>query len=166
MGPPQELRRINPLGRVRAPLVARFRIQGTAHEFLFMMNHLYRSRDHFRHRQVQLINQWARHETTPIIAVGDYNFDWEVGNGDAGLDRNRDEGFDLLTADGVFSWVRPGQLVETEDSNFDSVLDFVFVSGNTWTWEAESRIIVRPGDFPDNNQTSDHRPVRADFTIR
>ena len=98
--------------------------------------------------------------------MGDYNFDWEVGNGDAGVDRLRDDGFDLMTADGVFSWVRPGRLFETQDSNFDSVLDFVFVAGNTWTWQAESSIIVRPGDFPETNQTSDHRPVRADFTIR
>ena len=32
-----------------------------------------------------------------------------------------------------------------------------------FVWAAE--IIQRTGDFPDDNQTSDHRPVRADFTI-
>ncbi len=131
-----------------------------------MVNHVYRSRNHFRHQQAKLLNQWARHQTLPVIAVGDYNFDWQVGNGNAGVDRIHDRGFDLMTADGVFSWVRPGSLVRTQDSSFNSVLDFVFVAGNTWTWESESEIIVRPGDFPDDNLKSDHRPVRADFTIR
>ena len=97
--------------------------------------------------------------------MGDYNFDWKVGNGDAGVDRTRDDGFDLLTPEGVFSWVRPGNLVRTQDSSFNSVLDFVFVAGNTSTWEMESEIIQRPGDFPDDNQTSDHRPVLASFSI-
>ncbi len=70
-----------------------------------------------------------------------------------------------MTAEGVFSWVRPDTLVRTQDSSFNSVLDFVFVAGNTWTWEADSTIIQRPNDFPDDNQTSDHRPVRASFSI-
>ena len=97
-------------------------------------------------------------QTLPVIAVGDYNFDWEVGNGDAGVDRTRDDGFYLLTADGVFSWVRPGRLVRTQDNSFNSVLDFVFVAGDTWTCEVESEIIERPGDFSNDHQTSDHRP--------
>ena len=48
--------------------------------------------------------------------------------GDAGIDRIRDHGFDLMTADGVFSWVRPDSLVQTQDSSFNSVLDFLFVA--------------------------------------
>ena len=121
-----------------------------------------------------------RHCRCPIIqaaiTTGDhrYWFPIRIGSGNppaftspriVGVDRTRDDGFDLLTAEGVFSWVRPGSLVRTQDSSFDSVLDFVFIAGNTWTWEMESEIIERQGDFPDDNQTSDHRPVRADFTI-
>ncbi len=40
-----------------------------------------------------------------------------------------------------------------------------------WTWKAESTILQRDGtdtndnSFPDDNQTSDHRPVRAEITI-
>jgi len=34
-----------------------------------------------------------------FIAVGDYNFDWDVTNGES----MHDQGCDLLTADGVFA---------------------------------------------------------------
>lgn len=161
-----ELHRINPLERVRAPLVAQFKIRTTGQQFLFMMNHLYRGRAHFRHLQALLLNCWAQQQSLPIIAVGDYNFDWEVGEGEGDEDHARDAGFDLMTSEGVFTWVRPEDLVPTQYSaGFSSVLDFVFTSGDTWTWRAESEIIVRDGDFPDNDQSSDHRPVLGRFVI-
>lgn len=160
-----ELHRINPLERVRAPLVVHFRIRTTGQEFLFMVNHLYRGRAHFRHLQARLLNQWARQQALPIIAVGDYNFDWEVGDGSGDEDHPHDLGFDLLTEDGVFTWVRPEDLFPTQDSTHQSVLDFVFTAGDTWRWKAESDIIVRAGDFPDDGQTSDHRPIRAVIEI-
>ena len=59
------------------------------------------------------------------MAVGDYNFDRDVRTGDTVHDR----GYDLLTVDGVFTWVRPPQLIRTQCS-FDSVLDFVLVAGD------------------------------------
>jgi hypothetical protein len=51
------------------------------------------------------------------------------------------------------------------DCRFDSVLDFVFVSGLAKHWTATSEISIQPGDFPDDSLTSDHRPVRASFQI-
>jgi endonuclease/exonuclease/phosphatase family metal-dependent hydrolase len=119
-----ELHDINPEGRVRAPLVGHFRLRTTGQEFLFQVNHLYRSRADQRHRQAQLLNTWARQQVLPVIAVGDYNFDWSVTNGEA----NHDAGYDRLTADGIFVWVRPTRLLRTQCS-FDSVLDFVFIAG-------------------------------------
>ena len=75
-----------------------------------------------------------------------------------------------MTANGVFSWVRPDTLVLTQCSannsgtcQFNSVLDFVFVSGTAQNWQAESVIIVEPGDFPDDATTPDHRPVSGTF---
>lgn len=41
-----------------------------------------------------MLNEWAENQDLPVIAVGDYNFDWEVVGGD----QDHDEGFDLLTA--------------------------------------------------------------------
>jgi hypothetical protein len=106
----------------------------------------------------------------PVIAVGDYNFDWNVQTGE----KDHDLGYDLLTDGGAFDWVRPDSLVATQcsvnfsglpDCRFDSVLDFVFVSGQSRHWPATSEISVQPGDFPDDSLTSDHRPVTATFQI-
>ena len=41
----------------------------------------------------------------------------------------------------------------------DSMLDFSFLAGAAKDWKAECRVIVRDGDFPDDDKTSDHRPV-------
>ena len=157
----EELHNINPGGRVRAPLVAHFRLKSDGAEFYFMVNHLYRSRSVQRHAQAQLLNEWTSDRAIPVIAVGDYNFDWSVQNGDT----DHDEGYDHLTANNVFDWIRPATLVRTQDSNFNSVLDFVFASSAAKTWGVSSTILVEDGDFPDSNSTSDHRPLRARFDL-
>ena len=164
-----ELPRINVTGTVRAPLVAHFRIRTSGDEFLFMVNHLYRSREFRRHEQARLLNLWASEQTLPIIAVCDYNFDWDVHVGD----NVHDMGYDEMVSHGHFNWIRPRNLKKTQASpRFHSVLDFIFLGGNTWTWRAESRILARDASdteddiLNDNDQTSDHRPVRATITIQ
>jgi hypothetical protein len=163
-----ELHRINLGGSVRAPLVAHFRIITTGTEFLFMVNHLYRSKAEQRAEQGSLLNLWASSQTLPIIAVGDYNFDWDVDQGEI----VHDKGYDNMAAQGRFTWVRPRSLKKTQASpDFDSVLDFIFLGGDSWTWNARSIILQRDVNdnnddvLSDNNQVSDHRPVRATITI-
>lgn len=153
-----ELHDINPSGRVRAPLVARLRERSTGREFLFMVNHLYRGDNAARHRQALQLNAWARRQTLPVIAVGDYNFDWSVRNGD----RNHDRGYDNMTSGSVFNWVRPAQLVRSQCSpEFDSVLDFVFTTPVANGFRGTSEIVVERGDCPDDENTPDHRPLLA-----
>jgi hypothetical protein len=163
-----ELHRINIKGRVRAPLVAHLKSKSSGTEFLFIINHLYRSNNRARHKQAALLNQWAQEQVLPIIAVGDYNFDWEVIDGDA----NHDYGYDNMTAGGNFYWVRPDELKKSQAStNYNSVLDFIFLGGNVWTWEAESEIMKRDetdiddNNFSDDEFNTDHRPVKAVITI-
>lgn len=156
-----ELDAINVRGNVRAPLWARLRDRATGGEFIFMVNHLYRSDDAARHWQAATLNDWAEAQTLPVVAVGDYNFDWDVRNGE----RDHDAGYDHFTADGVWQWVRPAALVSTHDSRYDDVLDFVFVANAAQEWQARSQIVVAPGDFPDDATTSDHRPVVATFVL-
>jgi hypothetical protein len=108
----------------------------------------------------------------PIVAVGDYNFDYDVATGDLGVP-HRDGGFDALTKDDKFRWVRPERLVKTEaDDKFNSVLDFVFVANFPFEWSAQSRILERDGDeaatvndFDDNDKQTDHRPLEATVTF-
>ena len=157
----EELSWINIGGNVRAPLVGKFKHTATSTEFLFVVNHLYRSREDRRHTQATLLREWTEDQTLPVVMGGDFNFDWSVTNGDA----DHDEGYDNLTQGGTVEWVRPATLVKTQDSSFNSVLDFVFVGNGARNWAAESTIVVEAGDFPDTNQTPDHRPVRAEFSF-
>ncbi|WP_372364516.1 endonuclease/exonuclease/phosphatase family protein [Candidatus Uabimicrobium sp. HlEnr_7] len=155
-----ELHEVNINGRVRSPLVAKFYDRETEETFLFMVNHLYRSRWYYRHKQAKLLNNWASRQKIPVIAVGDYNFDWDISRGE----KKHDRGFDYLTKDGVFNWVRPDELVKTQSHRFfNSVLDFIFTTIKSENYECE--IIVESGDFPDDHLTSDHRPISAKITI-
>lgn len=155
---------------LRAALVAHLRESASGVELLFVVNHLARSSTASRHQQATLLREWAAAQTLPVIAVGDYNFDFAVTGGDT----DHDTGLDLLLADGVFAWLRPDVLVRTQcsadatavtedDCRFDSVLDFVFVAGDARSWSGRSEIVVRTADFPDSDTTSDHRPVFAEF---
>ncbi len=158
-----ELGEINVGGNVRASLVLTLEEKATALQFIFMVNHLYRTDDAARHTQATLLNQWAATQTLPVIAVGDYNFDWDVATG------THDMGYDLMVQNGRWEWVKPAALVTTECSGnpcqYNEVLDFVFVAGAAEQWPASSEIVVRAGDFPDNENISDHRPVEAMFSV-
>jgi hypothetical protein len=157
-----EIQELNIGGNVRAPLWAQFRVKPSGPEFIFIVNHLYRSNTAGRHAQAQGLNDWARTRTLPVIATGDYNFDWHFQTGDT----NHDRGFDLMTAGNVFEWVRPGTLLPTNCSFHQSVLDFVFVSGAAQSWESEGEILFdHPTYCPDTASTSDHRPVLARFEL-
>ncbi len=98
-----------------------------------------------------------------MVALGDYNFDYvfetEKGN----------EAFSNMLKDNVWLWVKPEQWIDTnwydnpqepdgKDDYPGSMLDFAFVSGPAKAWEKHCRVIVRDGDFPDDENTSDHRP--------
>lgn len=128
-----------------------------------MVNHLYRSKAVKRHEQSTQLNRWAKIQTLPIIATGDYNYDWNLPWGE----HNHDRGFDNITANGVFKWVRPAELMPTQCSfKYKSVLDFIFISDKASAWASHSEILERQENYcPDDDKTSDHRPVLATFRI-
>ena len=143
----------------RPPLVLHLRFKATGTEFLFVVNHLHRRAKDKRSQQARGLNIWAASQTLPIIAVGDYNFDWNIPPAPA----YRDRGYDLMTADDVFAWVRPDVLIKTHcDEKYNSVLDFVFVANAAKNWPRESRIL---DGCPDTASTSDHRPVELKIEI-
>lgn len=144
----------------RAPLVAHFHLKGTDHTFKFMVNHLARKDRQLRSRQAAQLRDWAAEEDEPIIAVGDYNFDFEIDEGEG------NQGFKNMLAEvngsQVFHWVRPRELFKTQlGSKYYSVLDFVFLANKPDTWDAYSRILVDDFGPLDTDETSDHRPVQA-----
>ena len=166
----EELFDLQPTDGQRAPLVAHLRGRRTGRELKFMVNHLARGNAAARLEQAQGLNAWARTQTVPVVAVGDYNFDYHVDFGDQG---NRDAGFDALVDEGAFLWVKPERLVKTQaDDAFVSVLDFVFVANPPASWTGKSTILEREGDtvataldFDDDGQKTDHRPVDAVFAF-
>lgn len=156
-------------GRHRSPLLLRMNDKQTGQMFLLMQNHLARGNAEFRTTQAIGLREFARDSSQPIIAVGDYNFDFifatESGN----------EGLNEMMRDDVWKWIRPEEWIDTNwfDEDKDgaddypgSLLDFSFVSGVARNWHCTSRVLVLPGDFPDDWETSDHRPVELIVNIQ
>lgn len=155
---------INVNGTVRAPLVGHMQERATGVEFLFVVNHLWRTDSAARHEQADRLNTWGAAQTLPIVTIGDFNFDWKADGS------SHDEGYDNLIANDVFRWVKPPDpLVRTECSEFyDSLLDFVFVGGGAKDWGASSAILRQEDDYCRGAREpnySDHRPITATFTI-
>ena len=158
-----ELDDINYKSRYRSPLVVHFKDMLTGKELLVMVNHLARGSAETRQIQAEKLVKWARDETMPIVALGDYNFDYDFKT------RKGNESFRLFMKDNVFEWVEPVELIDTnwydnpeqpdgKDDYPGSMLDFGFVAGSAKDWTTSCKVIVRDGDFPDNEKTSDHRP--------
>jgi endonuclease/exonuclease/phosphatase family metal-dependent hydrolase len=149
-------------GRHRIPLYAKFtKKQGKRAEFTIILNHLARGDEDFRKQQASALREWARIKSDPMIAIGDYNFDYEFST------PKRNSGFDEFVRDGGWKWIKPFEMIDTnwhDDGNGNdvypgSMLDFNFVVGQAKEWQTECRVIVRDRGFPDNDNTSDHRPV-------
>lgn len=149
-------------GLQAAPLVAQLRHKSSGQEMSFVMLHLARGSAELRKKQSLLLIEWAKQQTLPIIAVGGFNFDYDF------VKHKGNESFDAFTAVDTFQWVKPIKWVDSNwsdrnkdgrDDYPDSMLDYAFVSGGAKAWKMTSEIIVRPGDFPDTDSTSDHRPL-------
>ena len=121
-----------------------------------------------RHKQSVGLCEWAKAQSLPILAIGDFDFeyDFETGMGNPA--------FEAFRASDTWYWPEP-ELINTNwadadkdgDDDFpDSMLDFCFVSNVPDSWVVQSSVIVRDGDFPDTDETSDHRPVQLTIHIR
>lgn len=161
-----ELKEINFENRYRSPLVAEFRHRASKTELIVMNNHLARGRANVREQQATQLVEWARKQLVGVIALGDYNFDFEFAS------RKGNDGFVNMMKDNVWQWIEPEELIDSNwydspshpDGRDDfpgSILDFAFVTGPAKAWKKACRVIVRPGDFPDNDRTSDHRPIEV-----
>lgn len=164
----EELKQVNgeefAPGLQAAALVAHLRHKPSGQEFKIAMNHLARGSAELRKTQAQLLGQWARNQKLPIVAVGGYNFDYDF------VKRQGNEAFDAFLEGSVWKWIKPKEFVDTnwadrnrdgKDDYPDSMLDFVFVAGPARQWKISSEVIVRQGDFPDDEKTSDQRPTRT-----
>lgn len=149
-------------GYHRAPLGVFLTDSKTGCEFIVMNNHLARGDADLREQQARLLVGWARNQSQAVIAVGDYNMDYDFRR-EAGNDA-----FAAMLVDGIYKWIKPKELIDTNwydpegdgiDNYAGSMLDFTFVAGPAMDWNLTSEVVVRPGGFPDDETTSDHRPV-------
>ena len=120
-----------------------------------MVNHLARGNANLRNRQATGLSEWASQQNVPIIAVGDYNFDYSIDDGVG------NQGFVNMTTPGVFEWVKPAELYQTGlHEKYYSILDFVFVANMPANWTVSSKILVDP-EITDDANNSDHRAVQG-----
>lgn len=146
-------------GNHRAPMFCKFKIRDTGIEFLFMVNHLARVNSDLRNRQAEGLAQWADDQTLPVIAVGDYNYDFDIDDGVG------NEGYNNMLAGDHWTWLKPDRLQQTQLSpSYYSVLDFIFTANMPDTWEGTSAILMHLPAL-DNDAESDHRPVEGHFYI-
>jgi endonuclease/exonuclease/phosphatase family metal-dependent hydrolase len=157
----------NPRGR--SPLIARLHDLAGGGDFWVIVNHLARGENELRTDQARALRLWAADRREPVIAAGDFNFDYEFSSAKG------NPAFDAMLEEGTWTWLKPDPLVDSNwsedrkrlgpgvDSYPGSILDFVFVANGAKQWQGESDVIVRAGDFPDDDRTSDHRPIIATF---
>ncbi len=151
--------------RARSPLAVHLRDRQNQSTFWVIANHLARSEADLRTAQAKMLRLWAKAHSVPIIACGDFNFDFDFKTSQG------NEGFKAMMEGDVWQWLKPDPLVDSNwsddrrvtdrrvDRYPDSILDFVFVANDAKKWKGDSDVVVRAGDFPDNDKTSDHRPL-------
>ena len=149
-------------GHHRSPIYVRLKERQSGYQFIFMTNHLARGKAELRQEQAAGLREWARDSQTPIIAIGDFNFDYSF------KDKKGNQAFDDFLKDGVWKWLRPVKEIDSNwsdgdgdgiDNYPDSMLDFAFVANGAKESGWHCEIVVRDGDFPDDESTSDHRPT-------
>lgn len=145
---------------LRPALIVQLRHRATGQELFFMVNRLDPT---WAARQAVKLNAWAACRRIPVIAVGTYYFQYGLHPYPVPCDGWR--GLTIMTTDGVFDWIKPANPVGTYHSHASTIEDFIFTANRPDHWHARSHIVVEPGDFPDDQATPDHRPVRATFDI-
>lgn len=156
--------------RARSPLALRLVDRTVDRPFWLVAVHLARGEEELRTDQARMLCRWAADRGEPVILAGDCNFDFDFHA------RCGNDAYRVFHESGVWQWLEPDPLVDTnwaDDRNAppgerrdrypDSILDFVWVANGARSWRGVSDVVVRPGDFPDDDTTSDHRPIVATF---
>ncbi len=148
-------------GAHASPFVVNLKDKVTNQEIVVVVCHFSLRNSDLRQTQALALRKWAKTIAKPVIAIGSFNFDYQIKK------QTGNTAFDEFTKDGIWKWSKPEKLVDTcwlagedgKDRYPDTIVDFAFTSNFPNDWNSSSKIIVREGDFPDDDQTSDHRPI-------
>jgi endonuclease/exonuclease/phosphatase family metal-dependent hydrolase len=153
--------------RARSPLAVKMVDLVSSKPCWVVVNHLARGEADLRTDQARMLVKWAASKNEPVISAGDHNFDFDFKT------QQGNEGFHAMLQEGVWSWLKPNPLIDSNwsddrritdrrvDRYPDSILDFIFVGNQAKDWNGRCWVVVREGDFPDTDETSDHRPIIA-----
>lgn len=157
------------IGGSRKPLVAEFELLSSGERFWLAVNHFNRGSEQKRQTQAVKFPEWAEQQSLPVVAVGDYNFDYDLSK------QKGNRAFDLLRETNVFEWIKPDCLATNScpgtgtgcNRRYDSILDFTFVSGAAKGWQASSQILFPEAEYcsKESSGYADHRPVLATFNL-
>lgn len=154
------------------PLIVALTDSQSEKKLIVVNNRLVEQIDHIRHDQTNSLRDWVDDillSETFAISVGDIHGEFDIKN------HKMDETISSLQRIEHFfhwKWIEPEKLIDTnwrdlngdgKDDTPNSISDHVFVSSIIKRWKVKSEIIVREGDFPDNQTTSDHRPILVTF---
>ena len=144
-----------------APLAVHFRDNDDDKEFMVVLAHLDEEDPEFRKQQVETLSAWAGKASQPVVLIGTLNLELDATS------NSGNESFDAFQQGGTWKWIKPLQMIDTtwmdEDGDgtndlASQISDFAFVSGRAKGWPATLRILKRSRDFPDDNNSSNHRP--------
>ncbi len=153
--------------RFRSPLVIDVETK-IGLKFKLVTVHLARGNAKFREEQANGLREWGAAQTVPIILAGDCNFDFDIPT------KKGNPAYDAFFAGDIWQLFEPIEWIDTnwddrdgdgKDNYPGSTLDFAAHCDHGTSVKGTCQIIVRNGDFPDNDRTSDHRPLMLEITL-
>lgn len=171
-------------GGSRAPLVAEFEVLPGGPAILVVDNHFNRGSEDRRNAQARFLRGWIEERTQPVIALGDFNFDYAVDLDFVQPSNCRqvdiaagNEAFQIFTTSDAIRWIEPDCLNDPMiacpptgtacDPCFNSILDFVFLAAAAKDWPGRSQILRPRPDYCEVEGAggADHYPVLAAILI-
>ena len=153
--------------RMRSPLAVELETKSGI-RFKVLTVHLARGNAKFRQEQANGLREWVADQTEPVFLAGDCNFDFDIPT------KRGNRAWENFFRDDVWQLAEPTEWIDTnwddrdgdgKDNYPGSTLDFAAYRSASTPLSADCHIVVREGDFPDNQRTSDHRPLSIEVTL-
>lgn len=161
---PEELTGV---GGSRPPLWIRLSEKETGLTLNVVNNHLNRDNANLRRDQAKKLREWAELSDEPTIILGGFNFDLEVPDWIQGSLKGNRAFHNFTRSPSSVTWVEYTPKTKTQCSDrYNSVLDFVFVSGGARSCGASAGLLFTDTEYCDKEATggANHRPVAVTFT--
>lgn len=144
----------------------------TGQPILMVNNHFNRGDENTRQGQARRLRDWIQeNEDEAIIALGDFNFDYDF----RGARQAGNRAFGIFARGGHASWPQPMcvagdncPITGTQcNPNYRSILDFVFLGGIAKEWNAISDMAFIGENYCRREASgyADHRPVLAQIQL-